>query len=218
MAARPKMDSELLSINDKVTKMADIVGEDIERATRSVTERDGELAREILDNGDIVDDMEDEINEQCFEFLATQSPLASDLRYCISVLRMIRDLERLGDHAEDVAAFAIQLETTEEVDEDMRDINTMACLASKMVKESIRAFTERNLKLARKVWKSDDEVDGIFRRTVDRNMKLIVTDSERAQTYLILAFVALHIERMADYATNICEEIVFSMEGDYNMD
>lgn len=218
MAARPKMDNELLSINDKVTHMADTVGEDIERATKSVTERDGQLAREILDNGDLVDDMEDEINEQCFEFLATQSPLASDLRYCISVLRMIRDLERLGDHAEDVAEFAIKLESSAEVNEDMRDINTMACLASKMVRESIRAFTERNLRLARKVWKSDDEVDGIFRRTANKYMKLITTDPDRAEAYLLLAFVASHIERIADYATNICEEVVFSMEGEYNMD
>lgn len=218
MAARPKMDSELLAINEKVTKMADLVSQDIQSATHSVTDYDTDLARQILDNGDVIDDMEDEINADCFEFLATQSPLASDLRYCMSVLRIIRDLERLGDHAEDVAEFAIKLESESRVDEDLQDINTMASLAGNMVKEAIRSFTERNLRLARKVWKADEEVDAIFRRSVNINMKLITTNPDHARAYLLLAFVASHLERIADYATNICEEVVFSMEGDYNME
>ena len=110
MSPRPKMDDELVKIQDKVTAMTERVQQDIIRAVTSIKERDYDLAREIIDSGDIVDDMEDDIDESCFKFLATQAPIATDLRYSISIMKMIRDLERIGDHCEDLAKYTLRLE------------------------------------------------------------------------------------------------------------
>ena len=98
MTPRPKMDQELVEINNKVTQMSEKVEEAIVDSLRAIKEKDMELARKIIDNDTQIDDMEDEINEMCFLFLATQQPLASDLRYCISIMKMVTDLERIGDH------------------------------------------------------------------------------------------------------------------------
>ena len=113
MATRPKRDEELKEINKKVIEMAALIEETIRSSIKSLKEKDVELARKIIDGDEKIDDMEDEINSDCFKFLATQSPLAGDLRYCISIMKMIRDLERIGDHCEDLAKYTLRLESQE---------------------------------------------------------------------------------------------------------
>lgn len=216
MAPRPKMDTELKDINNRVEEMAHHIREDIVRAVDSVKEKNTALARDIIDHGDEVDDMEDDINEACFTFLATQAPIAGDLRYCVSVMKMVRDLERMGDHCEDISKYALRLEN-EDYEQEMIDIPRMAEMASQMVNNAITAFLERDLRLARKVWKADEEVDELFRTIYDEEMTLARKGS-RAEICISFAFIAAHIERIADYATNICEEAVFFMEGEYQME
>lgn len=216
MSLRPKMDNELIAINEKITKMAKRIQEDILHAVNSLKERDAALARQIIDEGDVVDDMEDEINADCFTFLATQSPVATDLRYCVSVMKMIRDLERMGDHCESLAKFTIRLEK-EDYLQELIDIPRMAENAAHMVNNAISAFLNRDLRLARKVWKADDEVDYLFRKIYDEQLKL-AQETGNANICISFAFIASHLERIADYATNICEEAVFVMEGEYSME
>ncbi|MGL4484686.1 MAG: phosphate signaling complex protein PhoU, partial [Anaerovoracaceae bacterium] len=204
----------LTEINEKILKMTAQVELDIKRAVESIKNQDMKLAKQIIDSGDIVDDLEDEINEECFLFLATQAPLASDLRYTISVMKLIRDLERIGDHCEDLAKYTLRLEGE---DYEVEDIPRMAELASAMVRNAIKSFLERDLRLARKVWKADEEVDEIFRTIYKEEMDLAAT-SKNAKVNVNFIFVAAHLERIADYATNICEETVFSLEGEYKME
>lgn len=215
MAPRPTMDIELKEINNKVEEMAEHIQEDIVRAVDSVKEKNSALARDIIDHGDEVDDMEDEINGMCFTFLATQAPIASDLRYCVSVMKMVRDLERMGDHCEDLSKYTLRLEN-EDYMQELVDIPRMAELASHMVNNAIAAFLNRDLRLARKVWKADEEVDELFRTIYDQQMKL-AKEKGHAETCISFAFIAAHLERIADYATNVCEEAVFFLEGEYNM-
>lgn len=216
MTPRPRMDTELEAINEKVEIMASHIEEDIGMAVKAVKEKDAALAREIIDNGDEVDDMEDEINEDCFRFLATQAPVATDLRYCVSVMKMVRDLERMGDHCEDLSKYAIRLED-EEYGQELIDIPRMAELSAHMVNNAIAAFLNRDLRLARKVWKADEEVDEIFRNIHDEEMALVAGGS-KPEICISFAFIAAHLERIADYATNICEEAVFFLEGEYKME
>lgn len=217
MAPRPKMDQELVEINDLVTKMTQQVETAIVDSIKAIKEKDMELARKIIDHDEEIDDMEDGINEKCYLFLATQSPLASDLRYCISIMKMVTDLERIGDHCEDLAKYAVRMER-EEYYKELIDLPRMAELAAGMVKNAIRAFLKRDLKLARKVWKADEEVDELFRNIYEEQLNIAVSDSKNTRLSIMFAFVAAHLERIADYATNICEETVFSLEGDYAME
>jgi len=216
MATRPKMDEELKEINKKVIEMAALIEETIRSSIKSLKEKDVELARKIIDGDEKIDDMEDEINSDCFKFLATQSPLAGDLRYCISIMKMIRDLERIGDHCEDLAKYTLRLES-QEYYKELIDIPRMADMAARMVSNAIRAFVEKDLRMARKVWKSDEEVDELFRYIYEEQLDIAEKNTENARTAISFAFVAAHLERIADYATNICEEIVFSLEGRYRM-
>lgn len=217
MVLRPKMDQELIRINSKVIEMTERVQEAIVNSIRAIRDKDMDLARSIIDGDEAIDDMDDEINEMCYLFLATQSPFASDLRYCISIMKMATDLERIGDHCEDLAKYAIRMEY-EEYHQKLVDLPRMADMAAGMVEKAIRAFLNRDLKLARKVWKTDEEVDELFRNIYEEQLDIAVMDSVNTRLAIMFAFVAAHLERIADYAANICEETVFSLEGGYIME
>ena len=217
MVLKPKIDQELVPIKELVTQMAEKVEEAILQSVTAIKEKDSQLARQIVDNGDIIDDMDEEINEKCYRFMATQSPMIGDLRYCISIMKMVSDLERIGDHCEDIAKYAIRLEK-EEYYKEIIDLPRMADMAANMVRNAIHAFLDRDLKMARKVWRADEEVDELFRMIHEEQMEVVVSQPEYAKQAMVFAFIAAHLERIADYATNICEETVFSLEGDYMME
>jgi phosphate transport system protein len=217
MAARPQMDHELSVITNDLLDMTTLIEDTIRGAIKSLVEKDSELARELISNDEAIDDLEDQIKDKCLKFLATQQPLAGDLRYMISIMQMVRDLERIGDHCEDIAKYTLRLET-EEYMKELIDIPRMADMAAKMVKNAIDAFVNKDLRLARKVWKADEEVDELFRNIFDELMGFIDQDGAKAKQSVQFLFIAAHLERIADYATNICEETVFAMEGNYEME
>lgn len=217
MAARPQMDHEMSIITNDLLNMTGLIEETIRQAIKSLTERDSELARNIINNDEEIDDLEDSIKDKCLKFLATQQPLAGDLRYMISVMQMVRDLERIGDHCEDIAKYTLRFEN-EEYMKELIDIPRMADMAARMVKNAIDAFVNRDLRLARKVWKADEEVDELFRNIYDELMGMVDQNPARANQSVMFLFIAAHLERIADYATNICEETVFAMEGNYEME
>lgn len=217
MAARPQMDYEISVITDELLDMTELVKETIIDATKSLKEKDSELARRIIDNDEKIDDLEDEINDKCLKFLATQQPLAGDLRYCISIMKMVRDLERIGDHCEDIAKYTLRFEN-EEYMKELIDIPRMADMAARMVKNAIDAFVNKDLRLARKVWKADEEVDELFRHVYNELLDIADKDNTKSRQSIMFLFIAAHLERIADYATNICEETVFALEGNYEME
>lgn len=197
--------------------MTNLVEETIRNAIKSLVERNSDLARDLIIADEEIDDLEDQIKDKCLKFLATQQPLAGDLRYMISIMQMVRDLERIGDHCEDIAKYTLRFEN-ETYMKELIDIPRMADMAAKMVKNAIDAFVNKDLRLARKVWKADEEVDELFRNIYDELMGLIDQDAAKANQSVQFLFIAAHLERIADYATNICEETVFAMEGNYEME
>lgn len=197
--------------------MTKLVENTIRNAIKSLVERDSELARTLINSDEEIDDLDDMIKDKCLKFLATQQPLAGDLRYMISIMQMVRDLERIGDHCEDIAKYTLRFENEEYIKE-LIDIPRMADMAAKMVKNAIDAFVNKDLRLARKVWKADEEVDELFRNIYDELMGIIDQDAAKANQSVMFLFIAAHLERIADYATNICEETVFTMEGNYEME
>jgi phosphate transport system regulatory protein PhoU len=217
MSARPQMEHEISVITNDLLEMTELIDETIRNAIKSLKEKDSDLAREIIKDDEKIDDLEDEIKDKCLKFLATQQPLAGDLRFMISVMQMVRDLERIGDHCEDIAKYTLRFEN-EEYMKELIDIPIMADMAAKMVKNSIDAFVNKDLRLARKVWKADEEVDELFRNIYDELMGFIERDARKANQSVMFLFIAAHLERIADYSTNICEETVFAMEGNYVME
>ena len=217
MVPRPQMEHELESIKNEILKMTDLVYETIIDAVKSLKNKDMDLARKIIDGDERIDDMDDEINDKCYKFLATQQPLAGDLRYCISIMKMVRDLERIGDHCEDIAKYTLRFEKEEYIKE-LIDIPRMADMAANMVENAIKAFVDRDLRLARKVWKAEEEVDEIFRNIYEELLEIAESDVKNTKQSIMFLFIAAHLERIADYATNICEEVVFALEGIYEME
>ena len=215
--ARPQLEAELKQIGSSVTEMGLLIEATISNAIKSFKERDPEAARALIDADETIDDMEDEINDACLRFIATQTPVAGDLRYVISIMKVIRDLERIGDHCEDIAKYTMRFEN-EEFFKELIDIPRMADMASRMVKNAIDAFVYRDLRLARRVWKADEEVDEIFRDLMDELLDFADADAKNAKQCIMLLFIAAHLERIADYATNICEETVFVHEGRSEME
>ena len=216
MAARPALEAELREIGDSVLEMGLLIEKTISDAIRTLLERDSDAARKLILDDEHIDDMEDEINAKSLKFLATQSPLAGDLRYVISIMKVIRDLERIGDHCEDIAKYTMRFEN-EVLFKELIDIPRMADMSSRMVKNAIDAFIHRDLRLARRVWKADEEVDEIFRDLYDELLEFAEADNKNAKQCVMLLFIAAHLERIADYATNICEETVFVLEGTNDM-
>ncbi len=217
MVPRVRMLQEMESINCKICAMTEQVEKDILMAVKALVDRDTDLARQIIDNGDVVDELEEDIQRECFTFLATQSPVGSDLRYCVSVMKMIRDLERIGDHCEDLAKYTMRLKNAD-YGQELVNIPRMAELSAKMVSNAIQSFMTRDLRMARKVWKADEEIDEMFRTVYDAQIQLATQKQGNTEVYIMFAFVAAHLERIADYATNICEETVFSIEGEIAME
>jgi phosphate transport system protein len=217
MAPRPQMEQELNAITNQILEMTSLVYKTIINAVKSLKEKDADLARAVIDGDEVIDDMDQLINDKCYKFLATQQPLAGDLRYCISIMKMVRDLERIGDHCEDIAKYTLRFENQEYIKE-LIDIPRMADMAAKMVENAIRSFVDRDLRLARKVWKADEEVDEIFRDIYKELLDMAEKDSVHAKQCIMFLFIAASLERIADYATNICEEVVFALEGIYDME
>ena len=215
--ARPVLESEMKQIGDSVVQMGELIELSISGAIKSFREKDSNAARAIIADGERIDDMEDEINTSCFEFLATQQPLAGDLRHMISIMKVVRDLERIGDHCEDIAKYTMRFEN-ETLFKEVIDIPRMADISSRMVKNAIDAFVHRDLRLARRVWKADEDVDEIFRDLFDELIDIADKEPQHAKQCIMLLFIAAHLERIADYATNICEETVFVIEGTMNME
>ncbi|MEG2298709.1 MAG: phosphate signaling complex protein PhoU [Anaerovoracaceae bacterium] len=204
MAARPVLDKKVAKLKIQIKEMSDLVNVSINQATTALINGDRTLARKVLADGDRIDDMEESITKECFHLLSTQAPIASDLRYCMAVMRMIRDLERIGDHSENLAKYTMKFESTKFVSET-KELVTMSKMASKMVETATEAFIERDVALAMSVWRSDERVDDLYR---DFFLKKIDEST----------LIATHLERIADYATNICEDIMFYMDGKLNFD
>lgn len=208
---------ELENIHNDLLKMGSLVEDAIINAIMSLKNKDIDLAKKTIDNDEYIDELESSIEDRCIKFIATQHPLASDLREITTILRMITDLERIGDHAEDICRYTIRL-SDERYIKELIDIPKMADLASNMVKNSLDAFVKKDVTHAKKVWNMDEEIDSLFKSIYDELIGIMSDDNEKIYQSTIFLFISAHLERIADYSTNICEKIVYIVTGKYKMD
>jgi len=208
------LDDELSSLRDRVLLLGGEAEEALERAMYSLRERDTTVAKQVLKNDDQIDHLEVEIDRQCIDIIALRQPAARDLRFVISVAKMAPVLERIADHACNIARAAIDLNTEPEL-KPVLDLSRMADHAREMLRNSLDAFTTNDAIKAREIIKSDSEINDLYNHTFHRLIELMVTEPATATRDARLLFVAKHLERIGDYVTDICELTVYMAEAQF---
>jgi phosphate transport system protein len=205
-------DEELNQLNKMLIEMAETVKQAIAIADRALIEQDVELAQAIIDSEHEIDKQEKDIERFCLEIILKHQPVASDLRLVSAVQRIITDLERIGDHAEDISEITIHLADKQYI-KKLEHIPQMAAATMQMVTESIDAFVKKDIELAKKVIANDDEIDKLFMIVKKDLIELINQNSENGDQAIDLIMAAKYFERIGDHAENIAEWIVFSITG-----
>ena len=193
--------------------MASIVEQMIEKSIESLVEREEELARKVIDEDEPkVNDLEIEIDEMCINLLALYQPRASDLRIVTMVMKINNDLERLGDHAVNIAERTLSLISRPTV-KPLIDIPRMAAKAAEMLKDSLNAFTNADADLAADVRSRDEFVDALRDQITRELVTYMISETSTLDRALELILIARDLERIADLATNIAEDVIFMVKG-----
>jgi phosphate transport system protein len=212
MDSHRHLDDELDSLRDRVLLLGGEVEAALERAMNALLERDSELAHQVLEQDDRIDDLEVEIDRQCIDIIALRQPAASDLRFVITVAKMAPVLERIADHAANIARVALDLNNEPEL-KSVFDLKRMSDHGLRMLRAALDAFTSNDAGAAREVIKSDTEINELYNHIFHRLIELMVSEPETASRDARLLFVAKHIERIGDYVTDICELTVYMAEA-----
>jgi len=206
------LDDELDSLRDKVLLLGGETEVALERAMYALTERDSQVAQDVLENDDKVDRLEVEVDRQCIEIIALRQPAARDLRFVISVAKMAPVLERIADHACNIARAAIDLNNEPELTA-VTDLRKMSEHALSMLRAALDAFTSSDAIAARDVIRSDEKINDLYNYIFHRLIEMMVTEPQTATRNARLIFVAKHLERIGDYVTDICELTVYMAEA-----
>ena len=213
--SRNLFDKELEDLHMDMIKMGSLVEESIENTIIALKNQDTELARKVFRDDDFIDDLEKKIERSCLNLIARQQPLAKDLRTISAALKIITDMERIGDHSSDIAEITIRM-AHEKYIKPLIDIPKMAELAKQMVNKSIDAYVKQDVELAKSVCRSDDEVDDLFFKIILELINIMKNNSESVEQAINLMFIAKYLERMADHATNIAEWVVYNVTGKHD--
>lgn len=209
---RIHFDEQLDRLNEEIINMGTLIQQAIGMAVEALIRRDVEKAKQTMDFDAEIDHQEKIIENLCLKLLLQQQPVAKDLRVISAALKMITDMERIGDHASDISELAIQLADLPRI-EQLPDIEAMAKETMVMLIQGLEAYVERNYEKAEKVIAHDDVIDDLFSRVKQELIDIIQKDSDYAGQAADLLMVAKYFERIGDHATNIAEWVIFSITG-----
>ena len=208
---RNRFDAQLFELNREIIEMGAMCEEAIAAAVKALSSGDITLAEKVKASGGAIDQMERDIEGRCMKLLLHQQPVARDLRLISAALKMITDMERIGDQAEDIAEIVTFL--AGHTMEDMELIEEMARETIEMVTESVDAFVKKDVALAQKVIDQDDIVDDYFSKVKRGIITLIAGNHTDGEFALDLLMIAKYFERIGDHATNIAEWVIYSVTG-----
>jgi phosphate transport system protein len=212
MEIRTIFHRRLREIQNDVLAMGSMVDKAIDRSVEALKKRDLKLAEQVTSDDKMIDQKRFEIEENCVELIATQQPMASDLRTIISVFSIITDLERIGDHAEGIAKIVLMIGDEPPL-KPLIDLPRMAEKTRDMLKRSLGAFIDRDADAVRQIVAEDDEVDNLYTQVFRELLTFMAEDPKTITRATRLIWVAHNLERSADRVTNICERIVFTVTG-----
>ncbi len=209
---RSEFQKALYALQQEILKMGGLVEENIARSIDSLARQDLDLADKVFEVEEAIDRLEMQVEETCLRLIATQQPVAEDLRKISAAFKIITDLERMGDYSVDIAKVTKRI-GKEPLIKPLIDLPRMALLAQKMVKNALDAYVSEDQELAASVGKADDEVDSLHNQ-VFRELLVLMMENPRTitqATYLL--FVSRSLERIADHATNISERVIYLVTG-----
>ena len=204
---------EIENLKKKLLQLSSIVEESVMRAVRSVEKKDEAMARLLMAEDQLIDSMEIEVEEDCLKVLALHQPVAVDLRFIIAVLKINNDLERIGDLAVNIAERSVALAGQPDF-EFTSNFREMCEKAVRMLKKCIDSFIALDAKSALEVCASDDEIDALYREMFDKIKAGIRRDPDKLEEFMQVMSISRHLERIADHATNIAEDVIYMIEGD----
>ena len=210
---RNRFDQQLEKLNVELVTMGALCEDALTYAIKALFDRESDMAERAEEAEKQIDQMEREIESICMRLLLQQQPVARDLRVISSALKMIGDMERIGDQAADIAEIVKYLK--EDDVPNLRHLREMSDFAAGMVTASINSFVRRDLDLAKKVILDDDVVDGYFEKVKETLIGLIADGDKDGAFLLDLLMIAKYIERVGDHATNIAEWVVYSITGEH---
>jgi phosphate transport system protein len=206
------LDRQLDLLRDKILLLGGTTEQALHRAMKSLTERDSDLAREVMEGDKVIDQMELDIDRFCIEILALRQPAAHDLRFVISVAKITPVLERIADHAASIAEAALVLNNEPQLKRYI-DLPKMSETAAEMLRTALDAFTSEDSTLSREVIKKDRVIDECYRRVFDELIRMMIDNPSVTTSAAHLLFVAKHLERIGDYVKDICELNVYLTEA-----
>jgi phosphate transport system protein len=205
-------DEELEVLKEKILLMGSKVEESIRLAMKSIMDRDSKLARKIIQSDRDINDIEIEIDEICHRLLALHQPMAGDMRFITSAMKINSDLERQGDLSVNIAERALTLNEVAPL-KPFIDLPHLASIAQEMVKVSLDSLVNRDSKMARKVCERDDEVDQLNDQLIRELISYMLEDRANIKRALDIILVSRYLERIADHATNVAEDVIYMVEG-----
>lgn len=206
------IDDELQDLKKMIAEMGSYVEESINNSIHSLRTKDEEMAKNVIRGDDRINKLEVDIDEKCVNLLALQQPMAVDLRMIASVMKLITDLERIGDLSVDIAERSLEM-LAYPFPKPLEDIPKFAEVTKRMVSGSIDAFLKRDINLARDVWKADDEADHYRDLIQGELISLMQKNPKLIPQSVLLIFIARYLERICDHATNIAEDVVYMVEA-----
>ena len=209
---RSRFDEQLIQLNNNLIEMGALIERAISRATKALMSQDADSARDIIEGDVVIDEKEKEIESICLKLILNQQPVARDLREISTALKMITDMERIGDQAADISELCVFLSMQEYIKE-LEHIPKMAEATIKMVTEAIDAFVKKDLVLAQAVIDYDDVVDELYIAVKQDLIALIHEDVKNGEQAFDLLQIAKYYERIGDHAVNIAEWVIFSITG-----
>lgn len=211
--SRKVFEGNLQELHNDLIRMGSLVEKQIHDCMHALVAQDSEMAEKIIADDDIVDELEREIEEKAIRLIAMQQPLAIDLRNIFTTTRIVTDLERMADHAVDIAKIALKLKNEKYI-KQLVDIPRMAKIVELMIKDSLDAYVAGDIHKAYEVCKRDDEVDKIYKEVFEEFLKLMSKNPETVNQAAQFLFICKFLERVADHTTNICEWTIYHVTGE----
>lgn len=212
MATREAFIQELEGLNQELNAMSQMVQDAIDSSFQALTEHNEELAQKVIKGDRDVDNIERKIETHCLMLMLKQQPVAGDLRHISTALKVVTDLERMGDQAADIADLSLRLEDAD-ISLVSKHLPAMVANVKTMVKDAIHAFTQRDTETAEIFEQRDDLIDAFFERVKREVIEFLKKDGDKSDVAVDLLMVAKYLERIADHAVNVCEWTEFSDTG-----
>ncbi|NLI98420.1 phosphate signaling complex protein PhoU [bacterium] len=207
------LEREITKLKKKILKLGRAVEESITNAVLSIKNRDAALARKVILNDIEIDKMEVNTEEECLKILALHQPVAIDLRFIIGVLKMNSDFERMADLASNIAERSLDLAEHKRKVEVPKDIFTMAEKVKAIVEKSMKSMINMSSAMSREVCNDDDEIDELHKKIFADGKIVMSNDKTKIETTTLILSISRYLERIADHATNIAEDVVYMVEG-----